>query len=157
MACITRAVIDVRGGYYPASDPHSLTLGDGGPVRLAGDARLSLWAWQLYRVVESAEIRGPWMVAVVSYYYTLSDAAGREVLGYHWHPDSRNPVTHPHLHLGAGAGTLLADLTRAHLPTGPVSLVDVIRLAVRDFRVRPLRPDWAALLDRAQAALGGQR
>ena len=28
ISCVTNAVINVRGGYFPALEPHSLTIGD---------------------------------------------------------------------------------------------------------------------------------
>ena len=42
---------------------------------------------------------------------------------------------------------------KAHLTTGPVTLVDVVRLAIEAFAERPLRGDWNDELERAQAAL----
>jgi hypothetical protein len=38
-----------------------------------------------------------------------------------------------------------------HLPTGPVSLADVVRLLIMEFDVAPRRPDWQAIL---RAAVG---
>lgn len=37
----------------------------------------------------------------------------------------------------------------AHLPTGPVPLADVLRLAVESFQVEPLRRDWERVLTAA--------
>ena len=36
VSCVTKAVLDVSGGYYVSDKPHSLTFGDGLPQRLAG-------------------------------------------------------------------------------------------------------------------------
>jgi len=33
-----------------------------------------------------------------------------------------------------------------HLPTNRVSLQDMLRLAIDDFQVRPLRDDWPSVL-----------
>jgi hypothetical protein len=147
-------VLDARGGYYPASTPHPLTFRDDASVRLGGAVRLSLAVEIHYRIFESPEGRvdGPWSVAVVSYIYSLYVAEDAMLLSYHWHPQGRSPITTPHLHLGSAAVTqvFLAD---AHLPTGIVSLPDVVRLAIRDLHVRPLRPDWSQVLDRALALL----
>jgi len=41
LSCVTRAALDIRGGYYPGA-AHPLTLPDGDSVRLRGDARLAL-------------------------------------------------------------------------------------------------------------------
>lgn len=123
-------------------------------MRLRGDARLSLSIEIGYRIheISSAQDTGRWAVTSAMYMYTFYDARGGQLLSYHWHPEGRSPITMPHLHLGASAVTrpLLAT---AHLPTGLITLIDVIRLAIQDFGVRPLRRDWAAVLDRAQRAL----
>ena len=52
----------------------------------------------------------------------------------------------PHLHLGSGAGRLRDGLDKAHLPTGPISIHEVIQLLIRDFKVSPARPDADAIL-----------
>jgi hypothetical protein len=49
-------------------------------------------------------------------------------------------VLTPHLRLEAGAGRLRPDLA-AHVPTGPLTLVAVVRLAVEAFSVRTIRRD----------------
>jgi hypothetical protein len=152
--CITRAVLDARGGYYPASTSHPLTFRDDAYARLDGAVRLSLAVEIYYRVVETPAdgVDGPWRVVIVSYIYTLYDADDALLLSYHWHPEGCSPITTPHLHLGSAAVTqaLLAD---AHLPTGIVSLPDMVRLAIRDLRVRPLRRNWSQVLDRVLALL----
>jgi hypothetical protein len=75
----------------------------------------------------------------------------RECIAYHWHARGASPIVWPHLHVSAPAGPL--DLSRAHLPTGPVALSAVLRCAVGDLGVRPLRRDWAAVLVDAERAL----
>jgi len=91
-----------------------------------------------------------WRVRIVAYQYALLDDASREYLAYHWHPDGSSHVTQPHLHLGPAAGVAVPELAAAHLPTGPVSLAAVARLAIEAFDVRPLRLDWAAVLGRPE-------
>lgn len=82
----------------------------------------------------------------------MAGSADRVLLAYHWHPQGRSPITTPHLHLGSGSGAIDL-LTGAHLPTGTVTLVDIVRMAVGELGVRPLRGDWAAILDRAELVL----
>ena len=66
------------------------------------------------------------------------------ILAYHWHPVGVSPVTAPHLHLG---GQLMdVDVGKAHLPTGVVSLQAVLRLAIADLGVAPLRDEWREVL-----------
>ena len=52
----------------------------------------------------------------------------------------------PHLHLGPAADIGRAALTTAHLPTGPVGLHQVLRLAIESFEVAPIRQDWDQVL-----------
>jgi hypothetical protein len=94
-----------------------------------------------------------WQARTTGYMYTLDDADGREILAYHWHPHGRSPETEPHLHLGAGAGTIRPELTRAHLATGFVTPVAMVRLVVMHFGVRPRRADWAERLERVNQTL----
>jgi hypothetical protein len=106
-----------------------------------------------FNVEDSSDPRGRLRVVVVGYAYTLLDEAGREILAFHLHPDGRSHVQTPHLHLGAGAGQLRLELTRAHIPTGPMTIASVVRLGIEAFSVRPLRRDWDAVLARCDAAL----
>lgn len=95
----------------------------------------------------------PWNVAIVAYQYTLLDQDQREILAFHLHPDGQSHVVTPHLHLGAGAGQLRADLGTGHIPTGPVTLAAVARLAIEAFSARPIRATSDDILRRADMAL----
>jgi len=116
---------------------------------------LTLSIRHYYAVVAdtSRERRHRWQTHTTGYYYTLDDADGREILAYHWHPTIRSPVTFPHLHLGAGVGTLRSELTKAHLQTGFITPVALLTLVVEQFGVRPRRADWSTIFERAGRAL----
>jgi hypothetical protein len=90
---------------------------------------------------------GRWQVRIVAYQYALLDRAGREYLAYHWHPEGSSHVAEPHLHLGPAAEVGAPVLAAAHLPTGPVAVTALVRLAVEGFDARPLRADWPVVLD----------
>jgi hypothetical protein len=147
--------VTIGGGYHPTSLPHPLTLADGDPVRLRGLSRLAFAVRMLYHVVDAHVPSGwvRWVVHIAGYAFTFYSGADEPLLAYHWHPEGRSPVTIPHLHLGASAVTppLLAT---AHLTTGPVTLVDMADLAIRELGVQPLRSDWAGVLDGARVRLG---
>lgn len=81
---------------------------------------------------------------MASYAYEIQHAAGSMILAYHWHPAGVSPITFPHLHLGGVLAGI--DLSKAHLPTGHVSLQGILRFAVADLGVAPLRADWQAIL-----------
>lgn len=153
VSCVTADVLTVgRGGYAPAPFAHLLQL-PSRPVRLAGEVRIALTVNHWYHVVHDAGARRQWRVHTAGYLYALDNWDGREIIAYHWHPIGPSHVTTPHLHLGAGAGTLRRDLAQSHLPTGPIPLMDVLRLAIEAFAVRPLRPDWSEVLERTRSAL----
>lgn len=152
LSCITNAVANIGGGYYPATEPHALLVGAEQPVPLTGKARLALSVQLYYRLEEDPVMHRPWRVTTAGYFYRLEDHDGREVVAYHWHPDERSAVTYPHLHLGAGAQVGRAELLKVHFPTGPIVVGDVVRLAINEFDVRPRRQDWAQILERTRAA-----
>lgn len=76
----------------------------------------------------------------LAYSYKI-ELHGRELLAFHWHPAGATPVRTPHLHVHAEVQVGDAWLHKAHLPTGPVSPIDVLRLLLDDFGVPPLRDD----------------
>lgn len=104
--------------------------------------------------------RQRYSVAVGAYVYGFATSNGQEVLSFHWVSESPDPVAirFPHAHIGAAitAGqTVLrpSDLHHAHIPTGHISLPAVIRLAISEFGVFPLRRDWDVRLSLSEAAL----
>jgi hypothetical protein len=111
------------------------------------DVRLQLSVQQQYQLVEANDPeRGPWKVATRAYRYELADSQGRELAGWHWHPGGSSPWRQPHLHVAGGR------FGECHLPTGRVSLEEVLRLLLAELDVRPLRDDWPAVLDEVEAA-----
>lgn len=107
----------------------------------------------LYRIVDVADEQDRYRVMTTGYLYALDDRDGFEVLAFHWHPEQRSDRHAPHLHLGAGAGVGRIEVARAHIPTGYVTLAQVIRFAIEDLDVEPGRPDWRAVLDEAESDL----
>ncbi len=152
--CITNEI--VRAGGFQAGDaPHALVLARGGVVRLAGGAPLvGLRMRQHYTASErrTAGSRDRWQVVVTEYSYTILDVeTDRELLAFHWHPHV--PVSaFPHLHLESGLD-VRADFVGMHVPSGRVSLEDIVRFLIREFGVQPRRTDWAQVLDETEAAL----
>jgi hypothetical protein len=89
-------------------------------------------------------------VSTTAYRYHLLDESGKELIGWHWHPESKGDSRlrgHPHLHVPAGP----ID-RRLHVPTGRVSIESVLRLLV-DLGI-PARPahvtDFAKVLDECE-------
>jgi hypothetical protein len=129
-------------------------LGRGEPVRLRGPERIQLRVRLRVRVFQAQPPRGLWEAQTAAYEYRLSDQDDREILAYHWHPEGPSHVLTPHLHLGPAAEVGRALLLAAHLPTGQVTLREVLRLAIETFGVEPARRDWERVLGAARSGLG---
>lgn len=149
VSCASDAVVTVRGGYYPSESPHALTMYENRPIRLGGASRLWFQLHQYYRIIESDSPRASWMIEETGYRYAVIDDDGKDVLEYHWHPVGQSPVVTPHLHIGHGAMAARREISDVHLPTGLVSISDILRMLIRDFSVTPRRSDWESVLDEA--------
>ncbi len=113
-----------------------------------------------YEVVATTTAPTAFEVRTIGYRYRVLDPLDREVLSYHWHPTGVSPITYPHLHLSRRLSPLdlgphqePAALGEMHLPTGFVTLADVVRLLITEFGVAPRRANWEAILA-AERALG---
>ena len=103
-------------------------------------------------------------VRIVSYEYRLLDPDQREIIAFHWHPTGLSNVTDPHLHLSSqlkpiemGRSQEPLALADMHIPTGFVTLEDVVRLLITEFGISPRRDDWDRLLrDNRVIALAAQ-
>ena len=114
-------------------------------VRLAGLQPLGLATLIAYDVTPPDQPRGAsWAARIAGYAFEIRAADNRMALAFHWHPTGRSPITWPHLHLGSPIANI--DLSKAHVPTGMVTLQDVLRFAIVDLGVRPLRDDWYEVL-----------
>lgn len=145
LSCVTRDVLSRGSHYTPAELPHAVFL-PRRPVPLRGQPPLALEVSQRYLVEEDPTEPGTWTARTLAYRHQPYLRDGPELLAFHWHPEDPNPVKNPHLHLSAGAQVQFAALARAHIPTGLIQLQDVLRLAIQDLGVRPLRPDWSEVL-----------
>ncbi len=83
----------------------------------------------------------------------MLDREDREILAFHWHPIGLSDVTDPHIHLSSklnpidmGRDQDPLPLAGMHIPTGFVTLEDVVRLLITEFGITPRRDDWDALL-----------
>jgi len=152
-SCLTLARFNVES-YRPLDlpAPYHAELQNGQSVPLGGSS-LRMLAVLRYCIVPEAGVPGSWLVRLAAYDFELLDDDDREIIAYQWHPQGRGPVTWPHLHIGPAAGDLWRPVSRAHFPTGPIIVSEVIRLAIREFGVPPRRADWEAVLQRTRSAL----
>jgi hypothetical protein len=109
-----------------------------------GSNRSWLSLLQPYLIVPRGRV---WEVDPLGYLYMVRNDAQQELLSFHWHPSGRSPVTTPHLHLGYGLEIPKSEFTNLHIPTGPVTLRQVVRFVITELRIRPLRRDWNKVLD----------
>lgn len=98
---------------------------------------------------------------VIGYAYAVQDRSGREHLAFHWHPRSPRSAVHvPHAHVSAalrattpGGAQAILPLDKVHLPTGFLSLADIVRLLIGELGVEPRVANWQERLDRARPGL----
>lgn len=165
LQCITPERLTLRAKRRIEIDvPYSVTLSDLEPVPLKTAWVLSFAAGQILRIeaADAADPRGSFRVRTIRYVYRFlaaEELGPTEVLAFHWTPEATGgrPVTFPHLHIGSallGGQTIIRphDLHKAHVPTGLVSLQTVVRFAITEFGVTPLRPDWDEVLERTEEA-----
>lgn len=114
----------------------------------------------LYTIVRIPIPRGrSWFrVDATFYQYRIFDLGLSEIVVYDWAPAGPSSVRTPHLHvpaagsiiLGQRAGSPLKDqktfLGNLHLPTGHVTLENIVGLLIREFQVVPRRDDWIDIL-----------
>jgi len=142
-----------RGAYEPRETPHGAVLNQNRPVvldmREHGAARISLVVAMEYSIVEADGDRGPWKVTTRQYNFEL-ERGGKRLFAFHWHPQPPNPYTTPHLHLSKQPDACSPALALLHVPTGRVSVEEVIRLAI-EVGVKPRRDDYDKVLSETQA------
>jgi hypothetical protein len=156
VSCITRAII-VRG-----QDSRTDTLEFGSfehqevLLHLHGTARLELSLVHTFTLKTKSDNPRQWTASSRDYFYHLREHHGPELIAFHWHPGRANQPDFPHLHVTGRAGSVAID-RKQHVPTGRVSLESVVRFAIVELGVRPLRPDWERVLDAGQAEFDARR
>jgi len=120
-------------------------------LRCEDDSRLRLLISIHFEHKRADGEHGPWKVHTLEYIYAFSlpDEDKHPFLSYHWHPLLTPEVDYPHLHIrDADSGPLTHH---SHVPTGRISVEQVVRLAITQFNVRTLRKDWSEALEQIQA------
>ena len=166
LSCVTeRRLTTSHQRSYATNTIYSVVLNDMDPVRLKSDGIATpvyISIGQNIRVIETGDQedpRGPYKVQTVEYFYDLRADTNTELLTFHWTPEAKGDgvVTFPHLHverslIAPTAPVRPRDFHKIHVPTGRVSVEAIIRLAITEFGAVPLKDDWAAVLDRTEAA-----
>ncbi len=122
------------------------------PLRLRSGARIAFSFRYDYEIVPTTDAWRRFETRDLGYWYEVGDADGREIISFHWHPLGASPISFPHIHLSTRIGSIDIDGSHSvavgemHIPTGRVSLTDVVRLLIAEFDVEPRRTDWESML-----------
>lgn len=145
LSCVTR--VQLLATEHKSQDRVGVvTLNGGEPTPLAGDGDVRLVATMQYVIVPAKGHLGPYKVRTRGYLYHLLRDERDEVLLFHWHPDGSSRVKTPHLHIG-DAVNATGLLAKAHVPTGRISLEEVLLLAIDELGVTTLRPDGRTVIE----------
>jgi hypothetical protein len=105
--------------------------------------------------------RGLYEVTSLRYHYDVLDRDEAEIMVFHWDPDGGRG---PHLHVSAAPSiilpqppgssmamrrTMLGDL---HIPSGHVSIEDLVELLIAEFHVVPRLANWKAVIAENRSA-----
>jgi hypothetical protein len=157
LSCVVQTHITTHAPPPAVADvfPDALTLllQNGAPAGLQGSVPLLLDFSQQFRIVEIDAPRSV-RVEVVSYIYTIMTRDRIELVSYQWHPYGEGATDFPHVHIGPAMSrrdsvVRAGEAHKIHLPTGEVSLANVLRLAISELEVEPRRDDWEAILTQA--------
>jgi len=152
-------VVQVQYFGRPGDEALTATLNRNRPSRLHCPTPLGLRITVEYRVLPWAADARQWVAQTAAYYYALTDEdrasatlGSREILAFHWHPEARGAFLDPHLHVGAAwLGGEARISPKWHVPTGRVTLEEIIRFAIRHFDVKPMRGDFERVLTNTRA------
>lgn len=158
---VTRQIFAVApGGHKPEGGPHAATLFGGQAVRLKCDQRVALVLTMQYEVVEEEGERGPWRATITQYHYEYRGVSpgsqvgdgfeenDKALISFDWHPNTR--IKYSHIHIGSGALAEGSSLMKAHIPSGRVSVEEVIRFGINELGVITLRDGWDEALAQSQ-------
>lgn len=130
------------------------------PLRTRADTpEIGVSIGQAVRCIQTGSPRRQdrYAIIVVEYFYALMTTEGHEILAFHWTPDTSDPNQRifPHLHVGAinlDANSSIRPGTfhKMHIPTSHVTVESIIRLAITELDIRPLKPDWEQVLSRTE-------
>ena len=122
-------------------------------MRIGRRGNFSLGVRLWYRIFEDRTRHEPWSVITEGYDYKVQERSGQTILTFYLHAARGYLVTYPLLHVGGRTSPV--ELSKVHVPTGRITLPAVVRMAITELGVEPLRGDWGEVLERAEAALSG--
>lgn len=163
LGCITPGRLTLLHFHrYEEGKEYAIALNDNDPVRLDAPFPLFFTAGQQFQIVRSDDPDlGPFKVHTVAYWYQFQAdrrRPGSDVLAFHWTPEAANADNrrYPHMHIGSAmvandAPVLPKRFNKLHIPTSRVSFESVVRFAIEELGVVPLRADYDAVLARTES------
>ena len=127
-------------------------------LRLASRAAIGFFAGETFRIRRAdVPTHEPFIVEPIGYAYQFSTPNDfRELFAFHWTPEAAGAGERrfPHVHLRSSFVADTGPLNREtfgklHFPTGQLTAADIVRFAITELNVVPLRPDWAAIIEGA--------
>lgn len=122
-----------------------------------------LWFSESHAIERNPDDKRNVVVRRIGYVYRVLGPSSDVIISYHWHPTGASAAVHPHLHLSGRLSPIERGVARRpvalgdmHLPTGFITLADIVRLLIDEFGVQPLRDDWREVIaagDDAQPVL----
>ena len=125
--------------------------------------RPTVWPFSIamrFRVAANTSGEDRWEIQTFAYSYLLF-RDDKEEVGYHWDDEAVAGVPTPHVHFGKDLAHTglpredrdrLVTLAAAHMPTGLVPFTQILRAAIRDLGVEPLRRQGEGVEDARVAA-----
>lgn len=131
---------------------YAVALSNLTPVPILGVNRLTLSIGQRFRNFAAPDI--PRFRSITTgYFYGITSLEARDLFHFHWTPHAiiSGAITTPHMHVGSvlfGDQRVLmpGTLHKTHIPTGTVSVADVVRFLIVELGARPLRANWESVL-----------
>jgi hypothetical protein len=123
----------------------------GGPIEVALSTRFGRAGLYLGQTCESTQTEGRHQLRTVSYRYTVSFNGSREPL-FRWEyrkdpgPSARYCRHHLQGAIPLAISEEAVSLNDLHLPTGFVTIEEVLRFCIVDLGVTPLSANWHEIL-----------
>lgn len=162
VSCVSHGSLIMTTAQRPeVNEVFALTINRSEPIVFRRMPSITFRGGQFFRILRDDAIEdGVHRVQTVKYFYQFSTADGHEILNFQWTPEEGHlpgRKTFPHLHIGRGllggrSAIFPATFHKKHVPTGHVSFTSIIRFAIEELGVPPLRDDWSAVLARSQPA-----
>ncbi|MCA9859282.1 MAG: hypothetical protein KC438_06140 [Thermomicrobiales bacterium] len=159
---VGRLLLARESGGIRVDSPLNLSLNGGMPAPLRSAAPGSMFVEVNLRVrIAALDFeRFRYQCFQIGYWYRFFDTDLDEIVAFHWTPDVSSPERHyPHLHVGhivvRQSSAFQGRFHKLHIPTGRISAMHLVRLAIEEFGVN-VRPgmDRAAVLADLNRTIG---